>query len=501
MKIRIATIGTGPAPLYENAVVFACEDEAPQLEGIPAADAVQLARVLEISQFTGKRGTAALVYGAGRPERWIMAGLGPREELGPRAWRAAGAAAHKLLVGELAQRVMLILPEGADAGELVAALMLSGYRYDRYISEESRRAHRLTDVSLLAPAGADLAALEAEAARAEADAAATLFARDLEGAPASEVTPRRLAEEAERIAAGSGGRIACRVLDEDALAAERFGALLAVGRGSAEPSRLVVLDYSPRTSAPPGATLCLVGKGVTFDSGGLTIKTADKMPEMKADMGGAAAVLGVFQALAGRDLPLRVVGLIPAVENMPDGGAYRPSDILVTRRGLSVEVISTDAEGRLILADALDYAGGFDPDLIIDVATLTGSVTIALGGEAAGMMANAAGAAWQVPLQACGERVGERLWPLPLFAEFAEKLKSDVADLKNSGGRYGGASIAGKFLERFVGERPWIHLDIAGAVHTLQERDLTPAVPNGFGVRLLLAFLPVFAGESPAPGR
>ncbi|MBN2170287.1 MAG: leucyl aminopeptidase [Candidatus Krumholzibacteriota bacterium] len=509
MKITIATIadgGDGLAPAshldgHENVVVFACAGEAPDLGGAAAADAALLDRVRDLGDFAGARGAAKLVYGARTPARWILAGLGPRGELDPRAWRAAGAAARKLLAGESARRAAFILPAGAHAGELVAALALAGYRYDRYISEESRRAHRLDAVSLLAPAGADLAALEAEAARAEADAAATLYARDLEGAPASEVTPRRLAAEAERIAAGSGGRIACRVLDEDALAAERFGALLAVGRGSAEPSRLVVLEYQPQAIERPARTLCLVGKGVTFDSGGLTIKTADKMPEMKADMGGAAAVLGVFRVLAGRDLPLRVVGLVPAVENMPDGAAYRPSDILATRSGLSVEVISTDAEGRLLLADALDYAGTFDPDLIIDVATLTGSCTIALGGEAAGMMANAAGAAWQVPLQVCGEHVGERLWPLPLFAEYAEKLESEVADLKNSGGRYGGASIAGKFLERFVGERPWIHLDIAGAVHTLRERDLTPAVPNGFGVRLLLAFLPVFAGESPAPGR
>ena len=508
MKIEIAIVGGGgdtAAPVdafrgHENVVAFACEGEAPYLGGAHAGDQALLERVRALGDFTGKRGAATLVYGAGEPARWALAGLGPRDELGPRAWRAAGAAARKVLVGESVRRAALVLPPGADAGELVAALALSGYKYDRYISEESKRARRLEDVTLLAPDGDGAAALADAVARARADAAAVLLARDLEGAPASEVTPPRLAEEAERIAAASDGRIACRVLDEDALAAENFGALLAVGRGSAEPSRLIILEYTPQTQAPPGRTLCLVGKGVTFDSGGLTLKPGNKMPEMKADMGGAAAVLGVFQALAGRDLPLRVVGLVPAVENMPAGNAYRPGDILVTRRGLSVEVISTDAEGRLILADALDYAGSFAPDLIVDLATLTGSCTIALGGEAAGMMANAAGAAWQVALQACGEHVGERLWPLPLFDEYAEKLESDVADMKNSGGRLGGASIAGKFLERFVGERPWVHLDIAGAVHTLKERDLTPAVPNGFGVRLLLAFLPVFAGECPAPG-
>ena len=241
--------------------------------------------------------------------------------------------------------------------------------------------------------------------------------------------------------------------------------------------------------ATASKTIVLVGKGVTFDAGGISLKPAASMDEMKYDMAGAATVLGLFSTLASLNLPHRIVGLVPAVENMPGARAYKPGDILATRSGLSVEVKNTDAEGRLILADALDYAKNFKPDLLIDVATLTGACVVALAHEAAGMMANTGGEAYQEALRESGERTGERVWPLPMFEEFEELIKSDFADIKNTGGRHGGAITAAKFLQRFADHADWIHLDIAGTAWSEAERGMVPKVGNGFGVRLFADFL------------
>jgi leucyl aminopeptidase len=300
------------------------------------------------------------------------------------------------------------------------------------------------------------------------------------------MTPTLLAKEAEAIAADSNGRIRCRVRGEDELEKEGFHALLAVGRASAEESRLIELEYNPKAER----TVVVVGKGVTFDTGGISIKPPAKMDEMKYDMGGAAAVLGLFRVLAAVDLPWRVVGLVPSVENMPGGRAYKPGDVIVARSGLSIEIRNTDAEGRVILADALDYAKEFSPDLLVDLATLTGACVVALGHEAAGMMANARGAAFQSALSASGEKTGERVWPLPMYEEYADLIKSEFADMTNSSGsRYGGTMAAAKLLERFADHAPWVHLDIAGTAWTEKERGPVPKIGTGFGVRLLHDFL------------
>ena len=248
---------------------------------------------------------------------------------------------------------------------------------------------------------------------------------------------------------------------------------------------MIVIEHRPKK---PKKSVVLVGKGVTFDSGGISLKPGAGMGDMKADMVGAATVMGVMRAVADLDLPIKVVGLIPAVENMPSGTAIRPGDILTTSNGKTVEVDNTDAEGRLILADALHYSARFNPDIVIDYASLTGACVVALGHEAAGMMGNDQDLSNE--LQKLGEQVGERVWPMPLYDEYLSYLKSDWADIKNVGGRWGGAVTAGTFLKQWVPEKvSWVHLDIAGVGYNEKEHNGLPKGASGFGVVLTATFL------------
>jgi leucyl aminopeptidase len=268
-----------------------------------------------------------------------------------------------------------------------------------------------------------------------------------------------------------------------------MGGLLGVNRGSSEPPRFIELVFEPSKRAR--ATVALVGKGITFDSGGLSIKTADGMTTMKDDMGGAAAVLGAFSALRAIDPPVRVLGYIPTTDNMIGADATRPGDVLRIRNGKTVEVLNTDAEGRLILADALSMAAEAEPDVIIDVATLTGACQIALGNKIAGLMSN--NPALVAQLEAAAERTGERVWELPLPVDYRRQLNSDVADVKNVGPRFGGALLAGLFLQDFVpDDTAWAHLDIAGPAWSTESEGILTKGGTGFGVRLLLETLRAF---------
>jgi leucyl aminopeptidase len=264
-----------------------------------------------------------------------------------------------------------------------------------------------------------------------------------------------------------------------------MGGILGVAQGSTEEPRLIVVEHRPKK---PKKSVVIVGKGVTFDSGGISIKPARGMEEMKFDMCGAATVLGVMRAVAQLELPLKVVGLIPAAENMPSGTAIKPGDILTMSSGKTVEVDNTDAEGRLLLADGLHYAGKFNPDIVLDFATLTGACVVALGHEAAGIMGN--DDELVETLRKIGERVGERVWPLPLYEEYLSYLKSEWADFKNTGSRWGGPVTAGTFLKQFVPEKvAWAHLDIAGVAYHDKEHNGQPKGASGFGVVLTVAFL------------
>jgi leucyl aminopeptidase len=315
-------------------------------------------------------------------------------------------------------------------------------------------------------------------------AAAVCLARDLINEPAGDLTPQRLAEVATEVADHEGG-LTVTVLDEAAIIAERLGGLLGVAAGSTQPPRLIELVYEP---ADPVATVAIVGKGITFDSGGLSIKPADGMETMKTDMSGAAAVLAAMSTLPAFAPNVKVVAIIPASENMPGGSATKPGDVLRIRNGKTVEVLNTDAEGRLVLADALSLAVEAGVDAILDLATLTGACKVALGTRVAGLMGNHAG--WMGQVQAAADAVGEPVWPLPLPDDYRKQIDSEIADLKNIGsGRWAGALTAGLFLKEFVGSVPWAHLDIAGPARSDDDDGYLTKGGTGFGVRTIVQTL------------
>jgi len=272
--------------------------------------------------------------------------------------------------------------------------------------------------------------------------------------------------------------------DREWAAEHHMGAFLAVAQGAGEPPKFIVLEHN--ADRDDLKTVLLVGKGVTFDTGGISIKPSEGMPTMKSDMGGAAAVLGAMEVVGRLNFPLRVIGIVPCTENMPDANAYRPADVITASNGKTIEIISTDAEGRMILADALVYAGRYKPDMVVDLATLTGACMVALGKVAAGLFSN--DDALRDRLLAAGEQTHERLWPLPLWDDYKNDIKSDVADMKNSGGRFGGVATSAVFLKEFT-DYPWAHLDIAGMALTEKDDAYVLTGGTGYGVRLLTQFL------------
>jgi leucyl aminopeptidase len=315
----------------------------------------------------------------------------------------------------------------------------------------------------------------------EAIGAGQTFARSIQVLPGNVCTPSYLANVARELAQRHGFEIT--VLDRSAITKEKMGALLSVAQGSAEEPRFIALEYKGAEGAP----VVLVGKGVTFDSGGISIKPAQNMEDMKYDMSGAAAVLGTFEALGRLKPKVHVVGLIPSTENMPSGTAVKPGDVVTSHLGKTIEVINTDAEGRLILCDALSYARRYRPAAVLDIATLTGAIVVALGHTAAGVMGNDDQLVEEV--RAAGERAGERVWPLPLWEDYRDLMKSDIADVKNSGGRPAGSISAGWFLREFVDGFPWAHLDIAGTAYTDRDEPTRVKGPTGMGVRLFTEFV------------
>jgi leucyl aminopeptidase len=310
------------------------------------------------------------------------------------------------------------------------------------------------------------------------------LARDLGNRPANDLTPDAFATAAKEMAEEvSGLRVTIMGMKE--IQKEKMGGLLGVSQGSAEEPRVIVIEHRPKK---PKKSVVLVGKGVTFDSGGISLKPSKGMGWMKYDMCGAATVMGVMRAVADLDLPIKVVGIIPATENLPSGTATKPGDVLTMASGKTVEVDNTDAEGRLILADALHFSARFNPDIVIDYATLTGACVVALGHEAAGMMGNDKDLL--ETLRKIGDDVGERVWPMPLYEEYFSYLKSEWADMKNAGSRWGGAVTAGTFLKQFIPEKvSWAHLDVAGVAYNESDHNGLPKGASGFGVVLTVTFL------------
>src|SRR5690606_34575620 len=437
--------------------------------------------VLGRGDFVGRKDEVAVLYprdGEVRAERVLLVGLGPRQQFSvERLRRAAGVAVRQ------AQRLGapglgLVVPAGTgeDAARLGqaaaegAVLAAWEFRELRTRPREDGPRGAVASLLLIADAGVEKDALERGARVGEIAAGGENLARELAARPSNFVTPTYLAGVAEELGHAHG--LAVTALDREAIEAEGMGGLLAVARGTQEEPRFIILEY--RRAGEGVAPLVLVGKGVTFDSGGISLKPAQSMEDMKYDMSGAAAVLGALRAIAELELPVNVVGLIPSSENLPSGTALKPGDVIRTHLGKTIEVVNTDAEGRLLLADALSYARRFQPAAVVDAATLTGACTVALGHHAIGLMGN--DEALVASVREAGERTGERCWQLPLWDEYRPQIDSDVADLKNTGGRPAGTVTAGLFLKEFAGEYPWAHLDIAG---TAYRDDVPPYLRKG----------------------
>lgn len=457
------------------------------LAALDTASGGAISRVYASGDFSGKKDEVAVAYAAGPFARLLLVGAGTPTDPPPTALRRAASVAAKrarvLGVGRAALVVAAeaIGNEGArGAAQAVAEGVAQGswhFTEMKLPPEDPKAPLELVEILV----AGDVAPWQAGHAIGAAIGQGQLLTRRLQMLPSNQCTPAHLGSVAEALGKRHG--IAVTVLDRKAIEQERMGGLLAVAQGSAEDPRFIILEYR----GAPGAPVVLVGKGVTFDTGGISIKPALNMEEMKYDMSGAAAVLGTFEMLGRLKPKVHVVGLVPATENMPSGTAIKPGDVVRSHFGKTIEVINTDAEGRLILCDALSYARRFSPACVLDAATLTGAIVVALGHTATGLFSPDDDLVSAV--RAAGERADERVWPLPLWDEFRELIKSDIADVKNTGGRPGGSITAAWFLREFVEGFPWAHLDIAGTAYTDREDAARVKGPTGMGVRLFSEFV------------
>ncbi len=487
LKISFAPLS---APVTGLLVCLVGEDMAlPEAASLPPAAGSLFDRAAAQDGFKGKAGSFLDIIAPEKlaASRLIAAGIGKSAD-----WKEldviklGGAICARLPDAANEASVVAATASGAlsaeQAADLALGLRLRFYSFDRYKTKkkDGEAASRKRSVTLLV--ADEKAARKAFKAR-EAVADGVDVARDLVNEPPNVLSPTEFARRAGDLARLG---VDVEVLNEKDLKKLGMGALLAVGQGSARDSHVVVMRWDGGKDGE--APVCLVGKGVCFDSGGISLKPGEGMQDMKGDMGGAAAVVGAMHALAARKARANVVGLIGLVENMPDGNAYRPGDILTSMSGQTIEMINTDAEGRLVLADVLWYAKDrFKPKAMVNLATLTGAIMVALGQENAGLFSNndeVAGA-----LTEAGLSTGERVWRMPLSAEYDKLIDSQFADMKNTGGRYGGAITAAQFLQRFVGDVPWAHLDVAGTAMNSNKGDINRSWGAGWGVRLLDRFV------------
>lgn len=453
----------------------------------------QLRELRETGEFSGKNQQAVLIHTrkALPAKRVLLLGLGKKKDVTlDRIRQAMGTACKK--VRQVGAHTFAVPALGADAVKapvtaiaqaMVEGAVLGRYRFTHYQADNEEPSKEIRTMTLLASRANQVSGMKTGARRGEASANATWFARDLCNHPANVMTPSRVTQEAQTIA--KEFNINLTVLERKDQEKLGMGGMLGVARGSQEPPKFIVLEYSG--GKKKDRPVVLVGKTITFDSGGISLKPSENMEQMKADMTGGAEVLGAIRAAAQLRLRINVVGILPATENMPGGRATKPGDILRMLNGKTVEVQNTDAEGRLVLADGLAYAARFNPQCIVDIATLTGACIVALGQFAIGMMGN--DAALKADVKKAGEQAGERVWEMPLWEEYFEQLKSDVADMRNIGGRGGGMITAGMFLSKFVGDCPWVHLDIASTDWSSSERPYIGKGPTAIGTRLLVQWL------------
>ena len=444
---------------------------------------------VDSGDFKGKLNQTYLIPAMGKisTARVLLIGLGKEKEFTTdRLRQASGKSAvcfSGLGLASFTTTLHLVLKPLQDASQAVMEGALLGlYRFKKYkTNNEENGKMEIREITLLVNSVKETDQVSNVAFTGKVMAEAANFARDMVNEPSNRMTPSIMAKTAKLLAENFGFK--CRVLDRDEMGRLGMGSILGVAQGSNEPPRFIILEYNGNKKEKP---VVLVGKAITFDSGGISIKPAEKMEIMKSDMAGGAAVMGAFMAMAGLKLPVNVVGLIPATENMPSGTACKPGDVLKASNGKTIEIISTDAEGRLILADALVYAKRYEPKAVIDMATLTGACVVALGRHASGMLGT--DEKLMTMIKEAGERSYERVWQLPLWEEYEELLKSDIADVKNSGAREAGTIAGGIFLKKFV-DYPWVHIDIAGTGWDSKEGPYRPKGATGVGVRMLTEFL------------
>lgn len=457
-------------PLLEGRGTHPYKDINRLLEGLPS-------RIISSEEFQGKHNQVTLLHTPKKikSRRILLIGLGKVKEVTREKLRQSGGRAsfylRSLRIKDIALSTRSIVALKLMPTDFLEGFLLAHYRFEKYKKEDKQKG--IKSITVLSREN-----LNVHIRRTEAVVEATHFARDLVNTPSNDMTPSALVKAARTLK-----KVSVKVIEEKGAEKLGMGAFLSVTKGSLESPKFIVIFYRGKKIQP----IVLIGKSITFDSGGLSLKPRTGMEKMKYDMAGGAAVLGVIKAASQMNLPLHLVGILPATENLPGGSASKPGDVVRTIGNKTIEIISTDAEGRLSLADALGYAKKFKPEAIIDIATLTGACPIALGNEAIAMMGN--DQTLMERMKTSSETTAERVWQMPLFEEYRDYIKSDIADLKNSGGRVGSLVASGYFLREFAGDTPWIHLDIAGTAWTDKERTYIPRGATGVGVRLLLNFL------------
>jgi leucyl aminopeptidase len=448
--------------------------------------------VIDHGDFEGKYLQVSIIYTRGMipAKRIVFVGMGKKAEFTLEKMRGvfskSAQQVRQLKLKEFSTALDFIGTEEplTDRAHAVAeGVFLGLYEFTPFKTVDTDKSRVINEFTIIEENEDACKIIKSAAKTAEIISRAVYFTRDMVSAPSNAMTPSGMVLEARKVA--SRKNVILKVLDEKNMKKIGMNSLLGVARGSDEPAKFIILEYSGGKKSDP--VLALVGKGLTFDSGGICIKPSENMDEMKTDMAGGAAVMGTIMAVSDLQMKVNVVGLIPATENLPGGKAYKPGDILKSLSGQTIEVLNTDAEGRLILADALTYAGRFKPAAIIDLATLTGACVIALGDHVIGMMGTDEELIKKISEAAFA--TGERVWELPLWEDYHELIKSDIADFKNTGGRPGGAITAAAFLSKFVGNYPWVHLDIAGPAWLKKDKPYIPKGASGVGVRLLVNFL------------
>ncbi len=494
--MKVTVIKGYIAEFKSEAIVIPHFEDVKELKGkVKLLDKKSGGLIREIisgGDFEGKHLQVSVSYTRGSipAKRIIMIGVGKKADFTLEklmtAYATAARQVRSLKLKEFSTSldfVSINQPLGQIAQAIVEGVSLGLYQFTPFKTVERDKIREIKEFTIIEEKDVSCITIRSSAKAAEIISNAVYFTRDMVSTPGNSMTPTGMAEEARQVAKRKN--VTLKVFDEAWMKKNGMNALLGVAQGSDEPARFIVLEYKGGKQGDP--VIALVGKAITFDSGGISLKPAEKMGEMKSDMAGGAAVMGAIMAAADLRLKVNILVLIPATENLPGGRAYKPGDVLKSLSGQTIEIISTDAEGRLTLADALTYAGRFKPAAIVDVATLTGACVIALGDNVIGMMGT--DDTLKQKIRNAAATTCERVWELPLWEDYYELIKSDIADYKNTGGRAGGAITAAAFLSKFIGKYPWVHLDIAGPAWLEKDQPYIPKGASGVGVRLLVQFL------------